>query len=139
VGPRRFVARALDGCPAAEDAVLCVSELASNAIQHTRSGLGGRFQVIVWRSRASACLAVLDDGGYGHPAPPPAPGSAGLADLAESGHGIRVVEHLADSWGHQFYRDGPAGGRAVWCHLTWPARQRRSHPDHSTRKTTTRC
>jgi len=83
------VARPLDGCPAAEDALLCVSELASNAIQHSRSGLGGRFQVIVWRSRASACLAVLDDGGYGHPAPPPAPGSAGLADLAESGHGIR--------------------------------------------------
>jgi anti-sigma regulatory factor (Ser/Thr protein kinase) len=119
---RRFVARVLTGCPAADDAVLCVSELAGNAIQHTRSGLGGRFQVIVWRGRASACLAVLDDGEYGHPAPPPVPGSAGpadLGDLAESGHGLRVVEHLADSWGHQAYRDGPAGGRAVWCHLTW--------------------
>ena len=48
---RRFVARALDGCPAADDAVLGVSELASNAIQHTRSGKGGRFQVLVWRGQ----------------------------------------------------------------------------------------
>ena len=59
---RRFVARALDGCPAADDAVLGVSELASNAVQHTRSGQGGRFQVLVWRGRASACAAVIDDG-----------------------------------------------------------------------------
>ena len=37
---QRIVARALDGCPAADDAVLCVSELASNTLQHTRSGPG---------------------------------------------------------------------------------------------------
>ncbi len=32
---RRFVARMLDGCPVADDAQLCASELASNAIRHT--------------------------------------------------------------------------------------------------------
>jgi serine/threonine-protein kinase RsbW len=112
---RRFVTRALDGCPAADDAVLCVSELASNAIQHTRSGHGGRFQVLVWRGRTSACVAVIDDG-----APRgPAPRSSGPGDLAESGHGLRVVADLAAAWGHQEL--GPAGlpGRAVWFHLTW--------------------
>src|SRR5216683_2147236 len=67
---RRFVARVLDGCPVADDALLCASELASNAIRHTRSGWrGGKFQVVVWRGRASACVAVLDDGSDTTPAP----------------------------------------------------------------------
>ena len=113
---RRFVARALDGCPAADDAVLCVSELASNAIQHTRSGQGGQFQVLVWRGRTSACVAVIDDGaGHG-----PAPRSPGPGDLAESGRGLPVVADLAAAWGHQEL--GPAGlpGRAVWFQLIWP-------------------
>jgi hypothetical protein len=35
---RRFVGRVLSGCPVADDALLCVSELASNAIRHTRTG-----------------------------------------------------------------------------------------------------
>ena len=113
---RRFVARALDGCPAAGDAVLCVSELASNAIQHTRSGQGGRFQVLVWRGRASACVAVIDDGGpHG-----PASRSPGPGELAESGHGLRVVADLAAAWGHQDLGQAGLPGRAVWFHLTWP-------------------
>lgn len=111
---RRFVARALDGCPAAGDSVACVSELASNAVQHTRSGQGGWFQVLVWRGRASVCVAVIDDGApHGPASRAPGPG-----DLAESGHGLRVVADLATSWGHQDL--GPSGlpGRAVWFHLT---------------------
>ena len=114
---RRFVARALAGCPAADDAVLCVSELASNAIQHTRSGQGGRFEVLVWRGRVSACVAVIDEGApHG-----PAPRAPGPEDLAESGHGLRVVTDLAATWGQQEL--GPAGlpGRAVWFQLAWPA------------------
>ena len=59
---RRFVARALGGCPVADDALLCASELASNAIRHTRTGRSGQFQVLVWRGQSSACVAVLDDG-----------------------------------------------------------------------------
>jgi Histidine kinase-like ATPase domain len=66
---RRFVTRALEGCPAADDAGLCASELASNAIQHTRSGQGGRFQVLVWRGRASACVAVIDTAARTAPRP----------------------------------------------------------------------
>ncbi len=57
------------------------------AIQHTRSGQGGQFEVLVWRGRASACVAVIDDGArHG-----PAPRSPGPGDLAESGHGLHVV------------------------------------------------
>ena len=112
---RRFVARALDGCPAADDAVLGVSELASNAIQHTRSGQGGRFQVLVWRGRASACVAVIDDGARRGPAPR----SPGPGDLAESGHGLHVVARLVASWGHQDLVLAGLPARAVWFHLTW--------------------
>jgi Histidine kinase-like ATPase domain len=91
------VARALDGCPAADDAVLGVSELASNAIRHSRSGQGGRFQVLVWRGHVSACVAVIDDGARRGPAPR----AHGPGELAESGHGLRVVVELAANWGHQ--------------------------------------
>ncbi len=112
---RRFVARALDGCPAAADAVLGVSELASNAVQHTRSGQGGQFQVLVWRGRVSACVAVIDDGARRGPAPRAhRPG-----DLAESGHGLRVVAGLAANWGHQDLAASGLPGRAVWFHVTW--------------------
>jgi hypothetical protein len=115
------VARALDGCPAAGDAVLGVSELASNAIQHTRSGQGGRFQVLVWRGHASACVAVIDDGARHGPAPrPPGPG-----DLAESGHGLHVVAELAASWGHQDLAPQGLPGRAVWFHLAWDGNSRK--------------
>ncbi|MGI8446471.1 MAG: ATP-binding protein [Streptosporangiaceae bacterium] len=114
---RRFVARALDGCPAADDAVLCAYELASNALQHTRSGQDGRFPVLVWRGRTSACVAVIDDG-----APiGPAPRSPGPGDLAESGHGLRVVADLAAAWGHQELSPAGLPGRAVWFQLIWPA------------------
>jgi serine/threonine-protein kinase RsbW len=88
---RRFVGRVLKGCPVADDALLCVSELASNAIRHTRTGWSGKFQVVVWRGRASACVAVLDDGSATTPTPVPAqPGR-----LEESGHGLLAVQALA--------------------------------------------
>lgn len=117
---RRFVARMLDGCPVADDAQLCASELASNAIRHTRTGRrSGKFQVMVWRGRASVCVAVLDDGADSTPVP-----AAGTADpLAESGHGLLAVQTLAAWWGHHLYRDGAARGTAVWFRLDWkPAR-----------------
>jgi anti-sigma regulatory factor (Ser/Thr protein kinase) len=112
---RRFVARALDGCPAADDAVLCASELVSNAIVHTRTGQGGTFQVVAWRGRACACVAVLDDGSQTLPVP----GRPRPTGLAESGHGLAVVQELAAGWGHHEYQDGSSRGRAVWFRLSW--------------------
>jgi serine/threonine-protein kinase RsbW len=112
---RRFVARVLDGCPVADDALLCASELASNAIRHTRTGRSGKFQILVWRGQASACVAVLDDGS--DTAPRLAAGQPGR--LAESGHGLLTVQTLAAWWGHHTYRDGSTRGTAVWFRLDW--------------------
>jgi anti-sigma regulatory factor (Ser/Thr protein kinase) len=106
---RRFVAGALDGCPAADTAVLLASELAANALRHTRSGAGGSFDVIVWRGVTAACIAVLDDGA----ARVPVPGSTDR--LAEAGRGLALVNALAARWGHC---GGPTG-RAVWFLLRW--------------------
>jgi anti-sigma regulatory factor (Ser/Thr protein kinase) len=112
---RRFVARILDGCPAADDALLCSSELASNAIRHTRTGQNGKFQVVVWRGQASVCVAVLDDGSDTTPTL-----AAGLPGrLEESGHGLLAVQTLAAWWGHHTYRDGSTRGTAVWFRLDW--------------------
>jgi hypothetical protein len=113
---RRFVARVLDGCPVVDDAQLCTSELAANAIQHTMSGLGGHFQVVVWRGWASACVAVLDEGS---PSKPTMIADA-FGTLAECGHGLRTVAALARWWGHHSYQDGPVRGTAVCFRLDWP-------------------
>ncbi len=112
---RRFVARVLDGCPVLDDALLCASELAGNAIRHTRSGRNGKFQVVVGCGRACACVAVLDDGS--DTVPRPVPGQRGR--LAESGHGLLTVQALAAWWGHHSYRDGATRGTAVWFRLDW--------------------
>jgi anti-sigma regulatory factor (Ser/Thr protein kinase) len=106
---RRFVAGVLDGCPAADTAVLLASELAANALSHTRSGAGGSFDVIVWRGVTAACIAVLDDGTAQVPAPGPAD------RLAEAGRGLALVNALAARWGHC----GGTTGRAVWFLLRW--------------------
>ncbi len=49
----------------------------------------------------------------------PHPGRMVREDLAESGHGLRVVAGLAASWGHQDLAPSGLPGRAVWFHLTW--------------------
>jgi anti-sigma regulatory factor (Ser/Thr protein kinase) len=112
---RRFVARILGNCPVADDALLCASELASNAIRHTRTGRSGKFQVLVWLGRASACVAVLDDGADTSPRPFSGPPGR----LAESGHGLLTVQALAAWWGHHTYRDGATRGTAVWFRMDW--------------------
>jgi hypothetical protein len=106
---RRFVAQTLDGCPIVDEAVLCVSELASNALAHTASGRGGEFEVIVCRGEASALLAVYDDGSD---TPPTA---RGLDATSENGRGLGVVALTASRWGHF----GGRSGRVVWFEMFW--------------------
>jgi Histidine kinase-like ATPase domain len=77
---RDFVSRYLDGrpCPAetVEDILVCATELAANAVLHSRSGLpGGQFSVEVAHARESVHVAVADSGGPDLP----------LASLAENG------------------------------------------------------
>src|SRR6202012_5869461 len=66
---RRFVSGLLEGCPACDALVTCVSELAANAVVHTASGTGGFFTVEDSRPRNGvARVAVTDAGGPTEPA-----------------------------------------------------------------------
>src|SRR5437879_258903 len=88
---RRFVAGVLNGCPAADDALLCVSELATNAVLHSRSGRpGGRFTVCVRARAASVRVAVADEGG---------PWGQQRDSGEQSGRGLLIVRALASRWG----------------------------------------
>jgi anti-sigma regulatory factor (Ser/Thr protein kinase) len=99
---RRFLAGVLDGGPAADDALLCVSELATNAVLHSRSGRpGGGFTVRATARAGSVRVEVDDEGGPWQPA------SDGQG---QSGRGLLIVGELASRWG----RDHGDGGRTVW-------------------------
>jgi anti-sigma regulatory factor (Ser/Thr protein kinase) len=104
---RRFLAGLLDGCPAADDALLCVSELATNAVLHSRSGRpGGRFTVCAKVRAGSVRVAVADEGGpWGHERD-----SGG-----QGGRGLLIVGELASRWG----RDEGGTGRTVWFEIDW--------------------
>jgi serine/threonine-protein kinase RsbW len=106
---RQFVAQTLAGCPVIDKAVLCVSELAANALVHTASGNDGEFEIVVCRGQASALIAVYDDGS----ATPPI--ARGLDATSEDGRGLSVVALTASTWGHF----GGKSGRAVWFELCW--------------------
>jgi hypothetical protein len=106
---RRFVAQALKGTPAASDAVLCISELVTNALLHSSSGNGGEFEVIVCRGLTSALVAVCDDGSDTPPA------ARGLDTTSENGRGLGVVALTATRWGHF----GGNTSRVVWFEMCW--------------------
>jgi anti-sigma regulatory factor (Ser/Thr protein kinase) len=100
----------LGGCPMADEVLSCISELATNAVLHSHSRLaGGTFTV---RSKVSpgdyAWIAIEDSGGFWSPA----------ARDAERGHGLDVVQALADDWGI----DGDQDGRTVSARFDWPNR-----------------
>ena len=101
---RRFVAATLGGwdlAGLADDAMLIITELALNAIEHGRSC----FTVSLARAAGGVRIAVGD----GSPAPPrrgggPQPSRAG---------GLDVVDAFAAGWGH----DVLPGGKLVWADL----------------------
>ncbi|MGH3168607.1 MAG: ATP-binding protein, partial [Trebonia sp.] len=98
-------------CPARETLLTCVSELATNAIEHTASGRGGMFTVEVGRPREGvAFVAVADDGAA------TAPAVEAADDFAEGGRGLALVAAYSSRWG---FRDGERG-RTVWAEVTWP-------------------
>jgi DNA-binding XRE family transcriptional regulator len=101
---RRFLATILDGCPAADDALLCLSELATNALVHSRSReSGGCFTIHAQRQGSQVRVEVRDQGG---PWTPPA-----LTDPGEqNGRGLAIVSQLARAWG----RSGDEAGWTVW-------------------------
>jgi serine/threonine-protein kinase RsbW len=113
---RAFVSSVLAGCPARDTLVTCTSELCTNAINHTRSGLGGVFTVeVVFPAVGVARVAVTDAGGPGAPVLGGGPVLRGGLD--EGGRGLALVAALTSRWGH---RPLPSGGRVVWAEATWP-------------------
>ena len=98
----------LDDCPRAYDAILCASELAANAAQHSRSRLsGGTFTVRATVSQDHHVrIEVQDDGG---------PWNQGMIDPTRH-HGLDIVRAVADEWGI----DGDQASRTIWARFDWP-------------------
>jgi anti-sigma regulatory factor (Ser/Thr protein kinase) len=105
---RAMVCRELGAGDAAEAAALCVSELVTNAIAYTRSGLpGGTFAVSVQAGPSGIVIRVRDGGARTLPVlADPEPG-------AEHGRGLLIVAAVADEWG----TEPAAAGRATWCRI----------------------
>ncbi len=107
---RAFVSRTLGSHRVAADAdaaTLLTSEIVTNAIQHTKSGVeDGTVTIVVIRVPHGVLVEIIDDGSAGSPVV--------KGDLyAADGHGLFLVQHLAAQWG--YLRD-PAG-TTVWFHL----------------------
>ena len=106
---RADMRRLLHGCPVADDVILCVTELATNAAMHSDSRKSGGTFTVRTESRpgAGVCIEVEDDGGpWVSAAPDPS-----------HGRGLGIVRALADDWG---ITTTPAG-RAVWARIAWQA------------------
>ncbi len=101
---RHAVARHLAGCPAADDAVLIVSELASNAIVHSASR-GAFFTVRAELYPDYVWVEAEDLGG---------PWQCREPD--DRPHGLDVIEALTgpDGWGVEATT---GGSRVVWARL----------------------
>ncbi|WKD36821.1 ATP-binding protein [Streptomyces xanthophaeus] len=120
---RRFTREALedwgwDGQATAEDAILVVSELVTNAKLHA----GGCDEL---RLRAGEVFRIEVYDGHGElPRPLPAvrPGRAGHP----GGHGLRLVHRIADRWGVQ----AVGRGKVVWAEID-AERLRTGRPGHA--------
>jgi anti-sigma regulatory factor (Ser/Thr protein kinase) len=107
---RAFVARTLGTNQVGADAdaaTLLTSEIVTNAIQHTKSGVdGGTVTIVVIGVSRGVLVEIIDDGSAGTPVV--------KGDLyAAEGHGLFLVQHLAAQWG--YLRD--SAGTTVWFHL----------------------
>jgi anti-sigma regulatory factor (Ser/Thr protein kinase) len=86
-----------------EDAVLLVSELVTNAVKYGPEAEA--FRLIVATDETTTRFTVHDSG-VG-----PLPEMRDEADLAPGGHGLRLVDALADRWGVE------RGSTRVWFEL----------------------
>jgi len=107
---RTFVARTLSAHRPGADAdtaTLLTSEIVTNAIVHTKSGVeGGTVTIVVIGVPRGVLVEIIDGGSAGTPVV--------KGDLyAADGHGLFLVQNLAAQWG---YLREPAG-TTVWFHL----------------------
>ncbi|MFI9727214.1 ATP-binding protein [Streptomyces sp. NPDC052092] len=105
---RRFVAALLDERGPVEDAVLIVSELATNAVRHSLSGsVGGWFLVVVGLGDDLVRIEVVDQGG------PRVPHLCDVTSQEEGGRGLVLIAGCAKGWGVKNWPEG----RSVWAEL----------------------
>jgi anti-sigma regulatory factor (Ser/Thr protein kinase) len=106
---RQFLAGLLDGYPLADDAILCLSEMATNAILHSNSRKpGGHFTVRAEIHADRLRVEVHDGGGPWTVSPP---------DGVQHGHGLHIISQLARIWGITGDSDT---GWTVWAEITRP-------------------
>jgi hypothetical protein len=114
---RRFLARALEGCPPADDAVLCLSELASNSVLHSDSRRpGGKFTVHAEMRCGDYVRVEVRDGGGPWEEHPHADGRAhGLAIVRDLAAESGIDGNAATGWIAWARLDCPGGGRCGPC------------------------
>ena len=102
---RQFVAAVLSewAITPTGDALLVVSELATNAVVHA----GSRFTVTVRRNRQTLFIEVADPN-------PSMPVLAPVQTPALSGRGLLIVQDLSVDWG---VSSQPGDGKTVWAQL----------------------
>ncbi|SRR6266568_81088 len=101
---RRFLADILNGSLLTPDALLCLSELVTNAIEHSHSSRpGGRFTVRASVRSGSLRVEVEDEGG---PWQPPSKYDT------QRGRGLIIVGQLARDW--NITGDRTTAPRTVW-------------------------
>jgi anti-sigma regulatory factor (Ser/Thr protein kinase) len=106
---RRLARGLLADCPRTDDAELVLSELAGNTVRYGRDAI----TVSVTTGSGWARLAVTDAGPEPEtPAGPPRE----LDDFEERGHGLLIVDRLAERWGHDRELDGR---NVLWAELRW--------------------
>jgi anti-sigma regulatory factor (Ser/Thr protein kinase) len=107
-GARRLVTAVLGrDHPLHDDCVLLTSELATNAILHSRSGAGGEFKVTVLAAPDMVRVCV-EDGGSDEP-----PCACRTSAQSTGGRGLPLLEAISHRWG--FIRG--EGRTAVWFEL----------------------
>ncbi|MDP9684817.1 ATP-binding protein [Streptomyces griseoviridis] len=88
----------------ADDVLLCVSELATNALLHgVPPGRGFLLRLLPYGDRAGLRIEVHDSGD----------GVPALREPDEGGRGLLLVSVLADKWGVE----DRVPGKIVWCEL----------------------
>jgi len=112
---RSWITGLLPACGPLDDLLTFTSELATNAVTHTRSGEpGGWFTVEVTLSPSTARVVVGDQGSDEIPA-----SSTGPADDTEleSGRGLLLIATMSAAWGTA----GDARARWLWADVDWGA------------------
>jgi serine/threonine-protein kinase RsbW len=112
---RRWLAQMIDGFAAVDDVLLASSELASNAVIHSDSGLpDGVFTIRLAISGEYVRVEVLDQGGQWKGRGDGAEDTRDpRQDDGQCGRGLAVVAAISRAWGIA----GDQEGRIAWCEI----------------------